>query len=61
MYNPITYETADVISTYVYRKGILGGQYGFSSAVGQFNSVISLILLLLANYMNKKLGAETLY
>ncbi|KAF9139752.1 hypothetical protein BGX30_007551 [Mortierella sp. GBA39] len=45
MYNPITYETADVISTYVYRKGILGADFGYTAAVGLFNSVISFILI----------------
>lgn len=61
MYNPITYETADVISTYVFRKGILGGQYSYSSAVSQFIAIISLGLVLLTNYVNKRLGAEYLY
>ena len=61
MYSPITYETSDVISTYVYRKGILGGQFSYSSAVSQFKSVISMSLILLTNYINKKLKAESLY
>ena len=61
MYSPITYETADVISTYVYRKGILGGQFSYSSAVVQFKSVISLSLIFLTNYISKKIGSESLY
>ena len=55
LYNPITYETADVISTFVYRKGILESSFSFSTAVGLFNSVINFILLISANYICKKL------
>ena len=40
MYSPATYETADVISTYVYRRGILGSQFSFSASVGLFNSCL---------------------
>ncbi|ALS28543.1 sugar ABC transporter permease [Paenibacillus sp. 32O-W] len=54
MYNPMTYETADVIGTYVYRKGILEASYSFSAAVGLFNSVINFALLVAANYMSKR-------
>jgi putative aldouronate transport system permease protein len=55
LYNPATYETADVISTFVYRRGILEANYSFSSAVGLFNSVINFILLILANsYVRRK-------
>jgi len=61
MYSPTTYETADVISTYVFRKGILGGQFSYSTAVGHFLAIISLGLIILTNYTNKKLGADTLY
>ena len=61
MYTPNTYETADVISTYVFRKGILGGQYSYSAAVGLCLSVISLGLIMLTNFVNKKLGADHLY
>ena len=41
LYNPSVYETADVISTYIYRKGIESSSYSFSAAVGLFNSVIN--------------------
>ena len=61
MYNPAVYETADVISTYVYRRGILGAQYSFASAVGLFNSVINLILLFSVNKISKKLGGTSLW
>ena len=54
MYNPVTYETADVIGTYVYRKGILEASYSFSAAVGMFNSMINFMLLIGANYLSKR-------
>lgn len=61
LYNPITYETADVISTYVYRKGILEGSFSFSTAVGLFNSVVSFILLIGANTISRKIGEGSLW
>jgi len=54
LYNEAIYETSDVISTYVYRKGIQGLNYSFSTAVGLMNSVINLILLIIANRLSKK-------
>jgi putative aldouronate transport system permease protein len=62
LYNPNTYETADLISTYVYRKG-LGGNFEFSymTAIGLFSSVLNLILLTTANSVTRKLGSESLW
>jgi len=54
LYNPSIYSTADVISTHVQRLGIEKAQYGYSTAVGLFNSVINTVLLLAANYLSKK-------
>lgn len=54
LYNPSIYSTADVISTHVQRLGIEKAQYGYSTAVGLFNSVINTVLLLTANYLSKK-------
>lgn len=54
MYNAATYSTADIFSTYVYRKGLLNAQYSFASAVGLANSVINVIILLGANFLAKK-------
>lgn len=53
LYSPSTYSTADIISTYVYRMGIIKQKIGFSTAVGLFNSVISLILVLSVNKLSK--------
>ena len=61
MYSPATYDVADVISTYVYRKGIIDQDYGFSSAIGLFNSVVSIVFLLGANYFSRKLLKESLW
>lgn len=61
MYNPMTRETADVISTYVYRKGILEANFSFSSAVGLFNAVINLTLLILANKISARVSETSLW
>ena len=61
MYSSAIYETSDVISTYVYRTGIGGGDYGFSTAVGLFNSIISLILLVTANHVAKKVSEVSMF
>jgi len=54
LYNPQIYETADVISSFVYRYGLLQGNYSYSSAVGLFNSIINFSFLLLVNQISKK-------
>lgn len=61
LYNEGTYETADIISSYVYRRGILEANYGFSTAVDLFNSVINLILLLSSNYISNKVTGSGLW
>ncbi|MFF2909044.1 ABC transporter permease [Paenibacillus sp. NPDC057934] len=61
LYNPITYETADVISSFVYRKGLLEFGWSYSSAVGLFNSVINLALLVTANYVSRKVNKNSLW
>lgn len=61
LYNSSIYETADVISTYVYRKGLVDMNYSFSTAVGLFNSAINLILLFSANKLCKKFTDNSLW
>lgn len=61
MYNPTIYETADVISTYVYRKGLLDMDYGYSTAVSIFNSVCNFILLISSNTISKKMSGKGLW
>ena len=59
--NPSIFETADVISSYVYRKGLLEFNYSFSAAVGLFNSVINFIFLIVANQLSKKYNDASLW
>ena len=61
LYNPSTYDTADIISSYVYRVGLLEQGWSYSTAIGLFNSVINLILLVLANKLSKKLADTSLW
>jgi putative aldouronate transport system permease protein len=61
LYSPITYSTADVISSFTYRKGLLDGSYGYATAVGLFNSAINLGLLVLANKLSKKFAETSLF
>ncbi len=57
LYNGATYETADVISTYVYRRGLQGADYGYGTAVSMFQSVVSLILVIFANKIANKVSS----
>ncbi|MFM9281201.1 ABC transporter permease [Paenibacillus jiagnxiensis] len=61
LYSASIYETADVISTYVYRKGILEFNYGYSAAVGLFNSLINFSILILANYISRRASKNSLW
>jgi len=61
MYNPATYEVADVISTYIYRRGLIDMEYSFSSAVGLFNSAINFCLLIAANALSKRVNETSLW
>ncbi len=58
--NTLNSSTSEIISTYVYKMGLVSNQYSLSSAIGLFNNVINLILLLLVNYMSKKLNDTSL-
>jgi putative aldouronate transport system permease protein len=55
LYHPATYEVADVIGTYVYRLGIVGGEFSYTTAVGLFMSVIAFVLTFCANKISNKL------
>ena len=61
MYNTATYEVADVISTYVYRNGILGGEFSFSTAVDLFNNVCNCLLLVTINWISRKVSDISLW
>ena len=61
LYNPSTFETADIISSYVYRIGLLEQDWSYSTAIGLFNSVINFVLLILANKLSKKFSETSLW
>jgi putative aldouronate transport system permease protein len=61
LYNPVTYQTADVISSFVYRKGIREFNFSFSTAVGLFNSTINLLLLVAANTISRRINETSLW
>lgn len=61
LYNPSIYDTSDVISTYVYRVGLQEYRWGYSTAVGLFNSVVNFGFLILANFLSKRLNDVSLW
>jgi len=61
LYNPLTYETADVLSSYVYRIGLTKMQYSFATAVSLFNSGINILLLIGANTISKRVSENSLW
>jgi len=61
LYNPLTYEAAEVISTYVYKKGLIDMNYSFSTAVGLFNSIINCALLIIANFVSRKVNGTSIW
>lgn len=61
LYNPATFETADVISSFVYRRGLQELNWSYSSAVGLFNSTINFILLVIANKISRQVNETSLW
>lgn len=61
LYNSLIYEVSDVIGTFTYRKGLIEQDYGYSSAVGLFNSIIGMILLTVSNGVSRKIGDTSLF
>ena len=61
MYGPATYETADVISSYVYRVGLTSADYSYSTAISLFNSLINFMVLLIANQISKRVSDTSLW
>ena len=61
MYSPETYEVADVIATYVYRRGIVSGEYSFAAAVGLFGNVVNLVLLVTFNRIARRYSETSLW
>lgn len=61
LYNPLVYDKADILETYLFRNGVIGGDYSLGTAMGLFNSVVAFILVILANKVIKKLGGEGIW
>ena len=61
LYSPLTYETGDVVGTYVYRKGIKGAEYSYSTAVSLIDTVINFLMLTGANWLSRKLTDTSLW
>lgn len=61
MYNSQIYETADVIATYVYRRGLIDADYSFAAAVGLFQSFFAMILVMGANWISKRYSETSLW
>jgi putative aldouronate transport system permease protein len=61
LYNPLTYSTADVIATYLYRVGITSGSYSYAAAIGLFEALIGLVLVLSANQISKRAVGASLW
>ena len=61
LYNPAIYDVADVINTYVYRKGLIDAQYSYSAAVGLFNCIVSFTLVTVTNKLSKKASGSGLW
>jgi putative aldouronate transport system permease protein len=61
MYNPVTYSTADVIGSYVYRRGLQYAEFSYGAAVGLFNSVVNVILLITANWISRRVTEQSLW
>ena len=61
MYNAVTMETADVISSFVYRKGLIDSNYASATAIGLFNSVLNCLFLVLGNTLSKRVAKRGLW
>ena len=61
LYSPLTYETGDVIGTFIYRQGLQGGDYSYSTAVGLFQTVINFFLVVFANWFSSKTTETSLW
>jgi putative aldouronate transport system permease protein len=61
LYSPLVYDVADVIDTFVYRMGIIGSDYSFSTAAGLFKSVVALVMIVGANKLAKRVGQEGIF
>ncbi len=61
LYQPATYETADVVNTFVYRQGLQSGRYDFAAAAGLFNAVVAFVLVMIANTLSRRYSRTSLW
>ncbi|GAB6930697.1 ABC transporter permease subunit [Paenibacillus sp. JCM 10914] len=61
LYSPDTYEVADVIGTFIYREGIIGARFEYTTAIGLFQSLIAFILLIVTNLISRKVSETSLW
>lgn len=61
MQNPVNISSSEIISTMVYKVGLIGGDFSYSTAVGLFNNVINLLIIIAANYLAKRITANSLW
>lgn len=61
LYNPLTFATADVISTYLFRVGLVSNNFSYAAAIGLFESIIGLTLILSANAISKRVAGASLW
>ncbi len=61
LYNPLTYPTADVISTYLYRTGVESNSFSYAAAIGLFEAVIGLVLITSANQLSRRTVGTSLW
>lgn len=61
MQTPVTYETSDIIATYVYRRGLISNDFSYTTAVGLFNSAIAFLIVFTANTISKRISHEGLF
>jgi putative aldouronate transport system permease protein len=61
LYQPSTYETADVVNTWVYRQGLQSGQYDLAAAAGLFNAVVAFVLVMTANTLSRRFSRTSLW
>lgn len=59
--NPLVRETGDILDTYIYEIGLLGGQYSYTTAIGLFKSLVGLVLIMGVNYISKKTTGNSIY
>jgi len=61
LYSPPVYSVGDIIDTFVYREGLVNSNYGFSTAVGLFKSVVGLVLIVGSNKLANRFGKQGIW